>query len=134
MQQFTVRRLSVGFGPAARPALQRELDAMAAAVDLSTDDGRRAALRRVAARLLADLAGATHALAVDAGLPLDRAPPFFDAMAEELRARYPQETRRNAVTAPSAVAADPGVPGHLVVSLVLGAVGALAPVAAADRA
>jgi uncharacterized membrane protein len=133
MQRYTVRRLSVGFGPAARPALQRDLDAMAAAVDLATDDGRREALRRVSARLRADLGGATHALAVDAGLDLDHAPPFFDAMAAELRARFPYETRRNAVTAPAAVETDPTVPGHLVVSLVLGTVGALASIAATDR-
>lgn len=134
MQQFTVRRLSVGFGPAARPALQRDLDAMAAAVDLTTDEGRLAALTRVAGRLLADAAAATHALAVDAHRSLDDAPPFFDAMAEELRGRYPVETRRNEASAPAAVEGDPTVPGHLVVSVVLGAVGALAPCSAGDRA
>jgi uncharacterized membrane protein len=134
MEQFTVRRLSVGFGPAARPALQRDLDAMAAGADLATDDGRLAALRAVAARLAADAPGATHALAVDALRSLDDAPPFFDAMAEELRGRYPIETRRNEVTTPAAVLLDPTVPGHVVVSVVLGAVGPLRPCAAGDRA
>lgn len=134
MEFFTVRRLSVGFGPAARPALQRDLDAMAAAADVGTDPGRLDALRRVAARLHADRSAATHALLVDALRSLDDAPPFFDAMAEELRGRYPTETRRNAVSAPAAVEGDPAIPGHLVVSLVMGAVGRLPPLAAGDRA
>lgn len=134
MQQFTVRRLSVGFGPSARPALQRDLDAMAATADLTTDDGRLDALHRVAGRLLSDASAATHVLAVDALKSLDEAPPFFDAMADELRSRYPTETRRNEESTPAVVEGDPSIPGHLVVSVVLGAVGALASSLADDRA
>jgi uncharacterized membrane protein len=134
MQQFTVRRLSVGFGPSARPALQRDLDAMAAAADLTTDDGRLDALHRVAGRLLSDAAAASHVLVVDVKKSLDDAPPFFDAMADELRSRYPIETRRNEVSAPAVVEGDPSIPGHLVVSVVLGAVGELSPCRADDRA
>ncbi|MBK8697471.1 MAG: DUF1517 domain-containing protein [Deltaproteobacteria bacterium] len=134
MQQFTVRRLSVGFGPSARPALQRDLDAMAPSVDLGTDEGRLEALHRIAGRLLADSAAASHSLLVDARRSLDEAPPFFDAMAEELRSRYPIETRRNELSAPAVVEGDLTVPGHLVVSVVLGAVGELAPCRADDRA
>lgn len=133
MQQFTVRRLSVAFGPAARPALQLDLDAMAAAGDLSDDGGRLAALRRIAGRLAADAGAATHALVVDVSRSLDEAPPFFDAMAEELRERYPIETRRNQISTPAVVEGDASVPGYLVVSVVLGAVGALAPCVAIDR-
>ena len=134
METFTVRRLSVGFGPAARPALQRDLDAMAAAVDLTTDPGRLDALHRLASRLLDDAPAATHALVVDAQRSLDDAPPFFDAMAEELRSRYPLETRRNEVSTPATVAGDPSIPGHVLVSVVFGAVGPLRPCAADDRA
>jgi uncharacterized membrane protein len=134
MQQFTVRRLSVGFGPSARPALQRDLDAMAAAADLATDEGRLAALHRVAERLLSDASAASHVLLVDVEKSLDDAPPFFDAMADELRSRYPIETRRNEVSTPAVVEGDPSVPGHLVVSVVLGAVGSLPPCRADDRA
>lgn len=133
MEEFTVRRLSVAFDAAARPALQIDLDAMAAAVDLATDPGRLAALRGLAGRLARVVDAATHALVVDARKSLDEAPPFFDAMAEELRARYPVETRRNEVSAPVAVAGDLSVPGYLVVSAVVGAVGALAPCDAGTR-
>ena len=134
MQQFTVRRLSVGFGPAARPALQRDLDGLAAAVDLTSDEGRRDALHRVAARLREAAGSATHALVVDAVKSLADAPPFFDAMAEELRERYPQETLRNETRHPATIAGDPTIPGQLVVTLVLGAVGSLAPCRVDDRA
>jgi uncharacterized membrane protein len=134
MEQFTVRRLSVGFGPAARPRLQRALGAMAARADTSTDAGRLAALRDVAALLGGELARATHSLLVDAVRSLEDAPPFFDAMTEELRGRYPHETQRNDVSTPVAVEGDPSVPGHLVVSAVLGAVGVLPTVEGRGRA
>jgi len=134
MQQFTVRRLSVGFGPSARPALQRDLDAMAASVDLGSDEGRLEALHRIGGRLLADGAAASHSLLVDARKSLDEAPPFFDAMADELRSRYPIETRRNEQSTPASVEGDLSVPGYLVVSVVLGAVGELPPCSADDRA
>ena len=101
---------------------------------LRTDEGRLEALHRIAGRLLADSAAASHSLLVDARRSLDEAPPFFDAMAEELRSRYPIETRRNELSAPAVVEGDLTVPGHLVVSVVLGAVGELAPCRADDRA
>ncbi len=134
MSQFTVRRVSVGFGPGARPALQRDLDALAASVDLTTDEGLREALHRVGARLGEAARSATHALVVDTTKSVLEAPPFFAAMAEELRGRYPHETRRNETQHPATVEGDLTIPGHLVVSVVIGAFGSLAPCRADGRA
>lgn len=115
-----VRRVTVALHPRARAHVTRALDGMGASADISTPVGRAEAARRVCL-LLSDEAGATErAFAQCETLAADDAPPRFDALADDLRARYEHETRRNAETrlAP-AVAPDAG-PGLLVVTVLVG--------------
>ncbi|MBX3250410.1 MAG: ribosomal protein L7/L12 [Myxococcales bacterium] len=114
------RRISIAFGPEARPVLQRRLKEIAASANAHTFPGRRALVKATLELLRAHLHSARYVVWQEHEEPKAKAEPRFLTTASDLRARYKHETVGAARAARPDLAPRPEEgPGLIVVSLLV---------------
>lgn len=115
-----LRRVSLGFDAAARPALQAALAGIAARHDPAEPGARRRSLVEAAGCLRAHLASARYACVQSTTMSREAAAAAFERLAADLRGRYVIEAVANQRTiAASAEARAEEGPGMLVATLLV---------------
>ena len=114
------RRISIGFGPDARPMLQRRLTEIASNAMPQTVAGRRALVTATLELLRCQAASARYVVWQEHDEPKAKAEPRFFAAASDLRARYRHETVGATRAARPELSPKPDEgPGLVVVSLLV---------------
>ncbi len=117
-----LRRITIGFDGAARPALQAALRSISARLDPANPQARHQSIREAVALLGAHLTSARYACVQSAAMTVSAAAGAFERLATDLRGRYIVEAVSNQQAlqmAPGAAPRSEEGAGMLVVSILV---------------